>query len=69
MWRERHIKEKNFVLILALFVGIFSGCAAIVLKFLIHFICPVLTGRIKMASGNYLYLLLPAPGALLSALF
>ena len=69
MWRERHIKEKNFVLILAFFVGIFSGCAAIVLKFLIHFISTVLTGQINMESGNYLYILLPAAGVLLSALY
>ncbi len=60
--RERHIKGKELVLILAFFVGIFSGCAAIVLKFLIHFISTVLTGQINMESGNYLYILLPAAG-------
>ena len=31
LWRERHIKEKTFVLVLAFFVGILSGVAAIVL--------------------------------------
>ncbi len=69
LWRERHIKEKNFVLVLALLVGIFSGCAAIVLKFLIHFISTVLTGGINMESGNYLYILLPAVGVILTALY
>ncbi len=33
-WREKHVKEKNFVLVLALFVGIFAGLAAMVLKWL-----------------------------------
>lgn len=69
MWREHHIKEKNFVIILALFVGIFSGCAALVLKFLIHFISTVLTGGINAENGNYLYFLLPAVGVILSALY
>lgn len=69
LWRERHIKEKNFVLVLALLVGIFSGCAAIVLKFLIHFISTVLTEGINQESGNYLYILLPAVGVILTALY
>ena len=69
LWRDRHIKEKNFVLVLAFFVGIFSGLAAIVLKFLIHFISTVLTSRINLESGNYLYILLPAVGVVITALF
>ena len=36
VWRERHIKEKTFVIILALAVGILGGIAALVLKWLIH---------------------------------
>ncbi len=69
VWRERHIKEKNFVLVLAFFVGIFSGLAAIVLKFLIHSISSVLTSHINLESGNYLYILLPAAGVVLTALY
>ncbi len=69
MWREHHIKEKNFVIFLAFLVGIGSGCAAIVLKFLIHFISEVLTGHINMESGNYLYILLPAVGVVFTALY
>ncbi len=69
LWRDRHIKERNFVLVLAFFVGIFSGLAAIVLKFLIHFISTVLTSRINLESGNYLYILLPAVGVVLTAFF
>ncbi len=69
IWRERHIKEKNFVLVLALFVGIFSGLAALVLKFLIHTISGQLTAHMSVDSGNYLYILLPAIGVILSALY
>ena len=34
-WREDHINEKTFLLILAFFIGILSGFAALLLKFLI----------------------------------
>ena len=37
-WREHHIKEKNFILILALVVGVACGFAALAFKWLIHFI-------------------------------
>lgn len=69
MWREKHIKEKNFVLLLAFITGILSGLAAIVLKFLIHFFSTTFTSKINLESGNYLYILLPAIGVLITALF
>ncbi len=69
IWRDKHIKEKNFVIVLALFVGLFSGIAAVILKFLIHFISGMLTSHINLESGNYLYILLPAIGVFLTFLY
>ena len=69
IWREHHIKEKNFVLLLAFLVGILGGFAAMVLKFLIHFISSNLTSRINLEAGNYLYILLPAVGVIITALY
>lgn len=69
LWREHHIKEKNFVLALALIVGIFTGLAAIALKWLIHYISEVLTAGINLESGNYIYILLPAVGVIITALY
>lgn len=69
IWREHHIKEKDFVLILAFLVGIFGGLAAIVLKFLIHFISSTLTSSVNISAGNLLFILLPAIGVVLSALY
>ena len=69
VWRERHIKERNFVLVLALLVGIASGLAALVLKFLIHTISGLLTEHINPESANILYILLPATGVVLTALY
>ncbi|MCM1066313.1 MAG: chloride channel protein [Muribaculaceae bacterium] len=69
LWREHHVKEKNFLIVLAFIVGIFSGLAALVLKFLIHYISTVLTAGVNLDSGNVLYILLPAVGVVLTALY
>lgn len=69
LWRERHIKEKSFVMVLALMVGIFSGVAAIVLKYLIHLISSSLTSGLNVTAGNYLYILYPAMGVIIAALY
>lgn len=69
MWRERHIKEKTFVSILALAVGILGGLAALVLKWLIHAISDFLTSHMSISEGNYLYLLYPLAGILITSLY
>lgn len=68
-WRQAHIKEKNFVMILALVVGIFCGFAALVLKSLIHFIAHVLTGHFSAVGGNYLYFVFPVIGIVIVSLY
>ena len=37
-WREDHIKEKQFILILSFLAGIFTAIAALILKNFIHWI-------------------------------
>ncbi len=69
VWRERHIKERTFVIILALLVGIFGGVAALVLKYLIHLISGLLTAQVSISGGNYLFLLYPVAGILLASLY
>lgn len=68
-WREKHVKERTFVLFLALMVGIFSGFAAIVLKMLIHFISDFLLSNVHVQEGNYLYILFPAAGVIMAGLY
>lgn len=69
VWREHHIKEKTFVIILALIVGVLGGVAALVLKTLIHVISNQLTAHFSISGGNYLFLLYPVAGILLSSLY
>lgn len=68
-WREKHIKEKHFILIISFLVGIATAMAAILLKSMIHFIQHILTERMDVTNANYLYLVYPVIGILLSGLF
>ena len=68
-WREQHIKEKTFVVVLALVVGAVSGLAAVLLKFLIGFIAGLLTKHVHIAGGNYEYLVFPVAGILIAGLY
>ena len=68
-WRERHIKEKTFVIILALMVGVVAGTAALALKWLIHTISGFLTAHLAINEGNYLYLLYPVAGIIITSLY
>lgn len=68
-WREKHVKEKTFILFVAFLVGLLGGAAAILLKVLIHLISGALTSRVDISAGNYVYIILPAIGVIISALY
>ncbi len=69
LWRERHIKEKNFLLILALIIGVLSGFAAILLKFLISSIAQMVTSHVLIDESNYLYIVCPILGILITGIY
>ena len=69
IWREHHIGEKNFLVLLSLIVGVICGAAAQLLKFLIHLIAGTLTSHFSLTSANYLYLVYPLVGIMLTVLF
>lgn len=68
-WRENHIKEKTFLLILAFIIGIFSGFAALLLKLLISAIASMLSTHLTISGANYLYLIYPVVGILIVGLY
>jgi len=68
-WREKHIREKAFVVMLALVVGLLGGFAALLLKWLIHTISTLLTSHLAVTGGNWLFFVYPAVGILLTVLF
>jgi len=68
-WRELHIKQRQFILILSFLVGIFSSIAAFLLKTAIHLIQTLLTENFSRTNVNYLYLIFPVVGIFLASLF
>lgn len=69
IWRVRYIKEKNFVLILSLLVGIVSGLAAVLLKNMVHYTHLFFTERLQVDSGSLLFFIYPFIGIWLTSLF
>lgn len=68
-WRIAKISERNFIYIISLVVGIFSGLAALVLKNLIHLVEVQLTGWFEANTFSFLYLAYPILGITLTWLF
>ena len=68
-WREKHIKQRQFILILSLLVGIFAAFAAFLLKTSIHFIQTFVTESVSRYHVNYWYLVFPVIGILIASLF
>jgi len=64
----RDMSEKKKLLLLSLLVGISSGLAAVLLEVLIHAIHSALTSWFSGIADNYLYLIYPGIGMLLSML-
>ncbi len=69
VWRSKHIKDKQFILILSFLVGIFTAFAAYVLKFLVEYIKEFLTENFDSTGVNWLYLVYPVVGIFLTSLF
>ena len=69
LWREKKIKDKHFILILSFMVGILTALAASLLKFLIEYIKHFLTENFDSTGVNWLYLVYPVVGILLTGLF
>lgn len=68
-WREEHVSERMFVLILAFLVGLLSAVAAFTLHWIINQIVAMLTGSFDANTSNWLYLVYPVVGIYLTSLF
>lgn len=69
IWREKNLTHRQFVYILAFFVGLISGMAAVLLKNVVHFIHHFLTHNKVFDDFNFIYLLFPVIGILLTLLY
>ena len=68
-WRRRHFSDNTFVLLISFFVGIFTACAGLLLKWLIGQIEHLLTQEFSNTGANWLYLVYPVVGIWLTMLF
>lgn len=68
-WREDHIPEKSFVVILAIIIGVASGLAAMLLKFLIGTISGLVNSVTEASQANYYYLVFPIIGIFLTGIY
>ena len=68
-WREGHIKEHYFVLLLSFFVGVFCALASWILKSFIHLLQNFITNQLVGDSHFYWYLITPTIGIALAAIF
>jgi chloride channel protein, CIC family len=69
LWRLRHIRQAEFILILSIITGIGSGMAAVVLKNTIYYTNYLLTNGFRFEGSYYLYLVYPIIGITLTTLF
>lgn len=69
IWSSKHLSQKQFLIILALLVGIGSALAAQILKLLIYEIEHLLTSQFDTTQANRLFLVYPIIGIFITALF
>lgn len=68
-WRIANISERNFLYILSVTIGLFSGLAALILKNLIHFVEEKLIDWFAVDAISYWFLVYPLIGIFLTVLF
>lgn len=68
-WRDEHISQRQFTLLLALVVGVFAALAAFVLHSLIHIIQHFLHDSFGNTTVNWYYLVLPVVGIFITMHF
>ncbi|WP_455077933.1 chloride channel protein [Prevotella histicola] len=68
-WRQRHVSDRELVLVLAFTVGFLASLAAYVLHVIIHEIKELITSGFQVTTINWLYLLYPVIGIWLTSLF
>jgi CIC family chloride channel protein len=68
IWRVKYISDRSFLIIMASFVGLVSGLAAVILKSTVHAISHRLDYSLNTYGINYLYLGYPLLGLFITLL-
>ena len=68
IWRHKHLNNRQFVMILSVLIGFSAGLLAVLLKNTVHFIQALLEPNKLNNYENYLYLVYPAIGIIITVL-
>ena len=68
-WRQRHINNKNFLIIVSVIVGVVAGLAAIILKTVVHYIQHFVQWILESEHFNFLLFIFPLIGILLTVYY
>ena len=69
LWRARHIKEQQFIVILSILVGVVTGLASVLLKNMVNFTHTLVTEQLQLDSGSWVFFVCPFIGIVLTWLF
>jgi chloride channel protein, CIC family len=69
VWRVRNINDRQFMLLLSIIVGVAVGLAAVIIKNSVRAVEKLLTRQFATGLEQYLFLLYPAIGLFLVAVF
>ncbi len=69
MWKRKHIKNYQLLIILSVVVGLLSGIGAVIIKNAVHFIKELIHDNVPDKFTNYVYFIYPAIGIILVILF
>lgn len=68
-WRLRYIRDREFIFIVSILVGLIAGIAAVIIKNAVHFTQFLLTGFFVKEYQNFPYFFYPIVGILIALLF
>lgn len=67
-WREKHLDEKYFIIILSVLISFVAGLVVYLIKTLVSIIQKYIAATIQNHDDNYLYFVLPAIGIFLTVI-
>ncbi len=69
VWRAKNINDRYFIIILSALIGFLAGMAAYLLKTSVFYIHDTLTEWFTKSEQNYLFVIYPGIGILLTVVF
>ncbi len=69
IWRDEHLRHRQFVYVLSFIIGIISGLAAVLLKNAVHYVQHFLLHSLPIDKLSFLYLFFPLAGIVLTVIF